>query len=80
MLTVKFLSKNFGTVRASDRVNLEIPRNTINGIIGPNGAEKTTLLLCVAGLLPVDSGRFYWEDQIISGRARCRILARFLVI
>ena len=74
MLTVQALSKNFGTLRALDQVSLEIPRNTIAGIIGPNGAGKTTLLLGMAGLLPMDSGKFYWEDQFISDRARSRIL------
>src|SRR5712691_10249907 len=65
MLSVQALSKNFGTLRALDRISLDVPRNTIAGIIGPNGAGKTTLLLGMAGLLPMDSGRLYWEDQFI---------------
>jgi ABC-type multidrug transport system ATPase subunit len=74
MLTVQALSKNFGTLRALDRVSLDAPRNAITGIIGPNGAGKTTLLLGIAGLLPMDSGRLSWEEQVIPGRARSRIL------
>ncbi len=74
MLSVQSLSKNFGTLRALDRVSLDVPRNTIAGIIGPNGAGKTTLLLGMAGLLPMDNGRLYWEDQFIPDRTRSRIL------
>ena len=74
MLTVQALSKNFGTLRALDRVSLDVPRNTVTGIIGPNGSGKTTLLLGMAGLLPMDSGRLYWEDQVIPDGARSRIL------
>ncbi len=74
MLTVQALSKKFGTLRALDRVSLDVPRNAIAGIIGPNGAGKTTLLLGMAGLLPMDSGRLYWEDQFIPDRTRSRIL------
>jgi len=74
MLTVQTLSKNFGSLRALDRVSLDVPRNTIAGIIGPNGAGKTTLLLGMAGLLPMDSGRLYWEDQFIPDRTRSQIL------
>ncbi len=74
MLSVQTLSKNFGTLRALDRVSLDVPRNTIAGIIGPNGAGKTTLLLGMAGLLPMDSGRLYWEDHLIPGRTRSQVL------
>src|SRR6266705_780625 len=74
MLTVQALSKKFGTLRALDRVSLDVPRSAIAGIIGPNGAGKTTLLLGMAGLLPMDSGRLYWEDQFIPDRTRSRIL------
>ena len=74
MLSVQALTKNFGTLRALDRISLDVPRNTIAGIIGPNGAGKTTLLLGMAGLLPMDSGRLYWEDQFIPDRGRPQIL------
>jgi len=45
-------------------VSFEVPRGTIVGIIGLNGAGKSSLLACLGGELPVDSGslRFGGED------------------
>ena len=45
-----------GSVRALDRVSLEIAPGETFGIIGPNGAGKTTLVGCLLGLLRPDSG------------------------
>ena len=57
-IKVAEVSKTFraGSVRALDRVSLEIQPGETFGIIGPNGAGKTTLLGCLLGLLRCDSG------------------------
>ncbi|HTO92332.1 MAG TPA: ABC transporter ATP-binding protein [Candidatus Sulfotelmatobacter sp.] len=57
-IRVADVSKTFraGSVRALDRVSLEIRPGETFGIIGPNGAGKTTLLGCLLGLLRHDSG------------------------
>ena len=43
------VTKDFGTVRALDHVNLDIPEGRIIGLLGPNGSGKTTLLKILAG-------------------------------
>src|SRR6185503_10548928 len=57
-IRVEQVTKTFraGSVRALDRVSLEIRPGETFGIIGPNGAGKTTLLGCLLGLLQADSG------------------------
>ena len=57
-IRVAEVSKTFraGSVRALDRVSLEIRPGETFGIIGPNGAGKTTLFGCLLGLLRSDSG------------------------
>jgi ABC-2 type transport system ATP-binding protein len=72
MLSVKNLSKRFGTLRALERVNFEVPPGTIVGIIGPNGAGKTTLLLSLAGFLTIDSGTISWNNRLASAKSQFR--------
>ncbi len=44
------LSKNYGSSRVLDNVDLNIERGKIVGLIGQNGAGKTTALKCILGL------------------------------
>ena len=48
--------KEFGTLRAVDGVDLDIPRGSFYGIAGPNGAGKSTTLRMLTGLLRPDDG------------------------
>jgi energy-coupling factor transporter ATP-binding protein EcfA2 len=48
------ISKSFGDVIALDRVDLNVARSQIHGLVGPNGAGKTTLLILPLGLAVVD--------------------------
>jgi len=56
MLRVAGLSKSFGAIQALNRVDVEIAKGRIHGIIGPNGSGKTTLFNCVTGLLRPNAG------------------------
>ncbi len=46
-----------GGLRVVDDVSFEVPAGEIVGIVGLNGAGKSSLLACLGGELPVDSGR-----------------------
>jgi len=50
------LVKSFGRIRALDGVDLEADRGRIFGIVGPDGAGKTTLVRILAAVLSPDSG------------------------
>lgn len=65
LLAVRTVSKNFGGVKALDRVSLEIRRGEIVGLIGPNGSGKTTLVNAITGLYGIDAG------EIRFGGGRC---------
>ncbi len=56
MLEVRNVSKNFGGVRAVNRVSLSVGADEIHGLIGPNGAGKTTMINLISGLLSVSEG------------------------
>ncbi|HEX9438236.1 MAG TPA: ABC transporter ATP-binding protein [Roseiflexaceae bacterium] len=51
------LTRNFGPVRAVDGLNLRVPAGRIYGLVGPDGAGKTTTLRILCGALLADSGR-----------------------
>lgn len=57
------LVKRFGSLRALDRVSLEIEPGQIISLLGPNGAGKSTLLRCLAGIIGPDEGQVYFDDR-----------------
>lgn len=53
---IKDLTKNFNSTTAINNLSLEIEKGKITGLIGADGAGKTTLIRLVTGLLLPDSG------------------------
>jgi ABC-2 type transport system ATP-binding protein len=51
------LSRSFGTLKAVDRLTLDIQRGTVFGFLGPNGSGKTTTIRLLLGLLDADEGQ-----------------------
>ena len=56
ILQTKDLTRYFGTYCAVDHVNLSIPKGCICGLLGRNGAGKTTIIKMLLGLLPPTTG------------------------
>lgn len=56
MLTLKDVSKSFGSKKVVDGLSFSIPKNTIFGFVGENGAGKTTTMKMILGLMQMDSG------------------------
>ncbi|MDP9325899.1 MAG: sulfate ABC transporter ATP-binding protein [Candidatus Dormibacteraeota bacterium] len=55
-ITVRNVSKNFGSFEALRDVSVEIPTGTLTALLGPSGGGKSTLLRIIAGLEAPDSG------------------------
>ena len=55
-VSVRNVSMSYGRVRALDGVSLEVEGGTVFGIIGPDGAGKTTLFRIMTTLLPGKCG------------------------
>jgi simple sugar transport system ATP-binding protein len=56
LLEVKNISKNYGTVRALSNVSFDLERGKILGLVGDNGAGRTTLLKILSGGLQPSGG------------------------
>src|SRR6059036_1798459 len=67
LLAVRGLSKRFGGLLASDRINLDVVRGETHAIIGPNGAGKTTLIGQLAGDLRPDAGAIRFVGRDVTG-------------
>jgi D-methionine transport system ATP-binding protein len=63
MIRLANLSRSYLSLRAVEAVSLEIPSNTIYGIIGKSGAGKSTLVRLVSLLERADSGQVWYDDD-----------------
>jgi ABC-type multidrug transport system ATPase subunit len=62
-VTVAGLKKRFGRQRVLKSVDLDPPKGSIVAIVGVNGAGKSTILHCLAGLLSIDDGNVYFDSE-----------------
>lgn len=56
MISIQNISKSYNDIKALDNVSLEIEKGELFGLIGPDGAGKTTLMRIIMTLLLPDSG------------------------
>jgi branched-chain amino acid transport system ATP-binding protein len=68
ILTVTGLEKTFGNVVAARDINVAVPIGQTIGIIGANGAGKTTFVNMITGHLSPSKGTIKFEGRDITGR------------
>ena len=56
ILDAKGLNKSFGAVTAAKDINVAVEQDSVVGLIGSNGAGKTTFINMVTGYLKPTSG------------------------
>src|SRR5271166_207412 len=64
------IQRTVGHVQAVEDVSLSIPRGKTLGLVGETGSGKSTLARCVAGLIPVTSGRVIFDGRDITNLSR----------
>ena len=62
-LVVKNLKKNFEKKEVLKDINFKFEKGKIYGLLGRNGAGKTTFFNCLNEDLDIDAGEFYIEDN-----------------
>lgn len=63
VLTTHQLTKNFGRLCAVNKLDLEVRRGQVFGMLGPNGSGKTTTLGMLMGVTNPTSGNFTWFGE-----------------
>jgi branched-chain amino acid transport system ATP-binding protein len=67
ILSVRDLEKTFGSIVAARDISLDVPAQQTVGIIGANGAGKTTFINMITGHLRPTKGIIRFEDRDITG-------------
>lgn len=65
MIKLVNLTKKFGSFKAVDEINLDIPAGQLFGFLGPNGAGKTTTIKMMTGLYEPTSGEVFLNGSNI---------------
>ena len=65
MIDVSKLTKTFDDVVALDALDMFVPTASVYGLVGANGAGKTTVIRHLAGVLRGDSGKVTYDDEDI---------------
>jgi ABC-type sugar transport system ATPase subunit len=63
LLRLDGLQKHFGAVQALVDVSLDVPSGQVTALVGDNGAGKSVLIKCIAGIHSPDGGQIYWDGQ-----------------
>ncbi len=66
VLATTGLCKDFGALRVTDGVSLELAKGARRALIGPNGSGKTTLINLLAGTLAPTSGRILLHGRDVT--------------
>ncbi len=68
-ISVRNVSKRFGTFVALDDVSLDVPTGSLTALLGPSGSGKSTLLRVIAGLERPDAGTVHIAEHDVTGHS-----------
>jgi ABC-type sugar transport system ATPase subunit len=69
LLKIRELDKHFGAVQALYHVDLDLPSGKVTALCGDNGAGKSVLTKCIAGIYQPDHGQVFWEGHPVHVRS-----------
>jgi Cu-processing system ATP-binding protein len=67
MIRIEHISKKFKKLQALDDINTLFEKGQVISLIGPNGSGKTTLIKSILGMVKADSGKIYFNNELING-------------
>lgn len=74
LFSIQNLTKTFGSLTATNHIDLQIEEEGLLSIIGPNGAGKTTFFNLLTGLLQPDEGKIFYKGKDITNLGPSQII------
>ena len=72
VLDARDLNKHFGAITAAMNINAAIEQDSVVGLIGTNGAGKTTFINMITGYIKPDTGSIVFQGQRHHGAVAAR--------
>ena len=66
VLSIRGMSKSYGRNRVLDHINLDVKKGTVMGLMGENGAGKSTMMKCLFGTYQKDEGTIFLDGREVS--------------
>ena len=66
VLSIRGMSKSFGRNKVLKHIDMDVPRGSIMGLMGENGAGKSTMMKCLFGTYQKDEGTIILDGKEIS--------------
>jgi len=66
ILKMKDLSKSFGKNKVLKDINLEVKKGSVMGLMGENGAGKSTMMKCLFGIYSKDNGQIFFDGSEVN--------------
>ena len=66
VLSIRGMSKSFGRNKVLDQIDLDVKPGTVMGLMGENGAGKSTMMKCLFGTYQKDEGKIFLDGKEIN--------------
>jgi len=79
MLRIEGLVSGYTALAVLKGISLDVPTNSIVGLLGANGAGKTALMRAISALNPVHAGRIEFDGESLAGASADAIVRRGVI-
>jgi branched-chain amino acid transport system ATP-binding protein len=69
LLSLKEVKVHYGKAEAIKGITVSVPEGSITGLVGANGAGKSTIMRAVSSLQPITAGEIWFQNKRIDGMA-----------
>lgn len=68
MIEISGIEKRFGPLKVLDGVTMNVEKGEVVSVIGGSGSGKSTMLMCINGLEPIQAGKILVDGTDVHGR------------